>query len=438
MAKDAATTDALTELPERAARGAEEYETVAKDETLPRAMSASERWQRAADLLCAHRDVVDERPAQGLPPRALVTRGWASALAALDDTTLDALEIAGLEAPWPVDTPPSLSALVEEARAICDLPSFRSPAMVARAGPIPRVRETPRKRAQIEAFVDVVASISTEAARVLDVGAGHGHLTRALAERLPPATPGRAVIGLERDPKLASRARSLSNGSATSFEVTDVIEDGLAARSDDCIVGLHACGELGDAMVSAAAQTGASLALVGCCPQKRSTPARRALVRERGDALDLGTRVLGLANLTARDQGVEASRRENLAARERRIALHRLLEDEVGPLRFGAEMDGLNRRATHEALPTLVQRAFARRGRSAPTAAAIDRAAAWSATQHALVRRLSLPRSMLARVIEVFVLVDRAVYLERHGKAVTTGALFPTSVSARNLALLAR
>lgn len=395
----------------------------------------SERWQRAADLLCAHRDVIDERPAQGLPPRALVSRGWASALAALDDATLESLEIGGLDAPWPADTPPSLSALVEEARAICNLPAIDAPALETRHDHLPRVRETPRKRAQVEAFVDVVASMSEAASRVLDVGAGHGHLTRALAERL---REHRTVVGLERDPELASRARRLSTESAVSFEVTDVIDDGLAVRSDDCVVGLHACGELGDAMVSAAARTGASLALVGCCPQKRSTPARRAFVRARGDTLDLATRVLGLANLTARDVGVEASRRENLEARERRLALHRLLEEEVGPLRFGAEMDGLNRRAAHDDLPTLVQRAFARRGRPAPSAVAIDRAAAWAAEQHALVRRLSLPRSMLARVIEVFVLVDRAVHLEHHGRSVTMGALFPTSVSARNLVLVAR
>jgi hypothetical protein len=45
---------------------------------------------------------------------------------------------------------------------------------------------------------------------------------------------------------------------------------------------------------------------------------------------------------------------------------------------------------------------------------------------------------MLARVLEVYVLFDRAAYLEQHGFSVDVGTLFPALVSARNLALLAR
>ena len=44
----------------------------------------------------------------------------------------------------------------------------------------------------------------------------------------------------------------------------------------------------------------------------------------------------------------------------------------------------------------------------------------------------------LARVLEVYVLLDRAAHLEAHGFTVQYGTLFPTSVSARNLALVAR
>jgi hypothetical protein len=44
---------------------------------------------------------------------------------------------------------------------------------------------------------------------------------------------------------------------------------------------------------------------------------------------------------------------------------------------------------------------------------------------------------MLARVLEVYVLLDRAAYLEDKGFEVELGALFPATVSARNLALVA-
>jgi hypothetical protein len=38
----------------------------------------------------------------------------------------------------------------------------------------------------------------------------------------------------------------------------------------------------------------------------------------------------------------------------------------------------------------------------------------------------------------VYVLVDRAAYLEEHGYAVEVGVVFPPTVTARNLALVAR
>jgi SAM-dependent methyltransferase len=378
--------------------------------------------ERTARLLSIHRDVLEARPADGRPPAALVHRAWDAFLLALDDATLDALEIGGLE--WPEGTPASLLAMIEEARAVSAIPLLPSVAATAL-----RRRETPRKRAQIDAFARVIVPLAERAARVVDVGSGHGHLTRDIAARI-----ARPVVGLERDPSLAERARSLPMEPELSFAVTDVLREGLSLRSDDCVIGLHTCGELGDAIVEAAAREGASVAFVGCCLQKRRSESRRSLCSE----LELSTRVLGLSNLTARDAGVEASRHENLAARERRLALHRLLGERVGPLRFGAEIDGLNRRVAHGSLRLLVERAFARRGLALPSRIELERAAKDARAQHARARRLSLPRAMLARPLEVFVLLDRASFLERHGLTVEIGVLFPNEVSARNLALLAR
>ncbi len=135
---------------------------------------------------------------------------------------------------------------------------------------------------------------------------------------------------------------------------------------------------------------------------------------------------------------MEASRLENLRARERRLALHRLLREAGVDLPLGAEMEGLNRRAAHASIELLVARAFARRRLELPSPAAIETASRWAAAHHARMRRLALPRSLLGRVLEVFVLLDRAHHLETHGFDVSIGVLFPTAVSARNLVLLAR
>jgi len=416
-------------------------------------VSLRARWQAAASLVARTRDVLDARPGDprwqgdGGVPAALASRGWAPHLLALSDARVEALEARGLDADWD-GAPPSLAAMLRDARAVCAMPSLGAEGATRPA----RRLETPRKRAQIDAFAEVILPLAARATRVVDVGSGHGHLTREIAARI--AMP---VVGLERDAALASRARALPSPGATAFAVTDVLREGLTFSAGDCAIGLHACGELGDAMVESVGRVEGdarvSIALVGCCLQKRRAASRRPLVRVGEDGqsrewvepselaalespLELPRPLLGLSNLTARDEGVEATRAENVAARERRLALHRLLSVRVGALRLGAEIDGLNRRVAHGDLSSLVARAFAHRGLAMPSTRDIEVAAAWARTEHPRARRLSLPRSMLARVLEVFVLLDRAVYLEDRGFTMSVGTVFASSVSARNLGLV--
>ncbi len=397
------------------------------------ARSLGSHWQAAARLIAESRDVLDARPRPGGDEPALVARGWASFLLALDDAQLTAIEVRGHAATWPEDTPATLAAFVAEARAVCAMPPLAPPEGAPDAPPrAARRRETPRKRVQVDAFVALVTPLAARATRVVDVGSGHGHLTRELAERI-----GRPVVGLERDVAVVERARALPSSGAPSFAVIDVLRDGLALATGDCVIGLHACGELGDAIVESVARAGNSVALVGCCLQKRRASSRSPLCSAPGldDAIELPRGLLGLSNLTARDEGVEASLADNLAARERRFALARLVAAD-GARWSGTHVEGISRRAAHGDLAALVARAFARRGRPCPSPAAIEEAAAWARGEQARVRRLSLPRSLLARALEVLVLHDRALYLEQRGFAVSVGTLFPDPVSARNLALV--
>lgn len=416
-------------------------------------MTMRGRWESAARLVAEHRDVLDARPgegdASGDAREVLAARGWTAFLDSLDDDALAAHEIRGQDVVWPNEAPASLRALVERAREVCAIPAFPSETPVdTTVEAATRRHETPRKKAQIDAFAQIAVPLAKRARRVVDVGSGHGHLTREIAERI--ALP---VVGLERDVALAARARRLASEhqpanpglaraglARAAFTTTDVLHEGLALEAGDCVIGLHACGELGDAIVMSAAKSHASVVLVGCCLQKRAALARVPLcdVTAFGGALDLPRAMLGLSNLTPRDVGVETTRAQNLAGRERRLALHRLLSEHGFALPRGAEIGGLNRRAAQRDLASLVGRAFALRGQPSPTRAALDEAAAWAREEHARIRRASVPRSLLARVIEVFVLLDRALYLEEHGMAVEIGVAFPEEVSARNLVVLGR
>jgi len=373
----------------------------------------------AAELLTSARDLLDARPFSRGIDEVLEARGWSAFLAGLDDATLGALEGGGVDGPWPRETPATLHTFVERVRVAVDVPGVREATPTRR----PSRKESPRKHAQVVAFERFAARYAAGASRVLDVGAGHGHLTRALG-----------ALGLERDPARVATARRLG---AATFEVRDVMAEGIPAEPGDCLVGLHACGALGDQMVGTAIAARAGVVLLGCCLQKRSGD-RPALRRDLGDALDLPHDLLGLSNLVTRDAGVEASREANLAARARRVSLRLLLAARGLELRPGAETEGVNRRTAHGPLPALVAKAFAVRGLEPPPAVEIEAAEREGARAFARARRLGLPRSLLGRAIEVFVLHDRAAALAAAGFSVEVGTLFPLAVSARNLVLAGR
>jgi SAM-dependent methyltransferase len=396
------------------------------------------QWQTSAKLLRAHHDLLMDRPA-GAHADAVDARGWRDALLALPDEALQRLE-RGDDVDTPMDALPlGLRALQQQAALVSALPSLLPPLPTKAA---PRRHETPRKQQQVDAVAALVAPLARQGARrVVDVGAGHGHLTRSLARALPLPT-----VGLERDERLAARARALasvdgSDDDDLSFAIADVVQSTAPFASGDCVVGLHACGELGDVIVSrAATSSAAAVVLVGCCLQKRRADARASLCRcddEAGALTSLPRTVLGLSNLASRAVGVEAGLEENLQARERRLALWLLLQAAGVSVRLGAELFGHNRRLAHQPLSAIVARVFTARALPVPSDDAVAVAAQQARAQHAAQRRLALPRTFLSRVLEVFVLADRALHLERNGYAVAVGAAFSPAVSARNLALVA-
>jgi SAM-dependent methyltransferase len=284
----------------------------------------------------------------------------------------------------------------------------------------------------------VLVPLAKRAERIVDVGAGSGHFSRLSAELL-----GRATLAFDRNASLLERGsalreeRSREVGSLdVEFVEADLSRRELELRSTDLAVGLHACGELGDRLVLAVSRVRCGLALVSCCLQKLEAPRRTALSRTAG-TFSLRKSELGLTNLTVRAEGVEATASENLRAREVRLALRRLLRGRGLEVRAGEEMRGVNRRRAHAGLADLSSRVLARRGLPAATAAEVEFHADNARRDYASIRRLSLPRHLLARLVELTVVFDRAAALEEAGLSVQVAELFERRVTPRNTLLLA-
>jgi hypothetical protein len=386
---------------------------------------------RVTALLAETRDLILQR-GDATWAQAL---GWHEYLLGISEADLEHADTQGSAAWFAADAhcPPSLRALAERTLAVTTgLPKPTTPAAEL---PTELPFTNTRKRVQVATIVALLRSEFPQLSEIVDVGAGRGQLTTQAASRL--AVP---ALGLERDPERVAVARALAGTVPVRFVTADVLSSeqpllALPALPHRVLMALHGCGQLGDALVTAAVATGASVLLLGCCPQKIRGTQRDALV-PGGPAFP--REVLGLANVLARTQGVEGDLRDALAMKEARLALRELLAARGIVVAAGEEMRGVNRRKPNAGLAVLAAAACRARALSPPTPDEIVSASQRAHAHYLVQRRLMLPRSMLGRALEIFIALDRALYLQQHGYRVHVLELFPTNVSPRNLAVLGR
>jgi SAM-dependent methyltransferase len=392
--------------------------------------TCSEHLERVLSVAVPARDIFEQRVDEPEVPEWCETRGWAPFLLSLDEPTLGQCEAHGLAAVLPSLTraPPHLQTLAREVTAAIELPVLAGSTRLAAES----LRSVSfRKRTQLSRVLSAITEMANAAERIVDVGAGAGHLTRLSAELFR-----REAVGLERNPERVASARARAGDAGRATFVTVDARDGLKFDERDLAIGLHPCGELGDSLVEAAARARCDLALVSCCLQKISTATRTAL-SEAAASLELRKAELGLTNLTAQPFGIEASIDVTIQTRETRYALGQLLRSRGVSLDPGAEMRGINRRQATAGLAVVAKHALAIRRLPPATTDEIAHLEALAREHYGIIRRLSLPRSMLSRLLEVLVSLDRATHLEEQGLHVRVATLFERAVSPRNIGIFA-
>lgn len=381
-------------------------------------------------VLADARDVVLLR-AETTPPAWSLSRGWGDYLLGLSEADLDRADTDGI-ADWFSNDPGCPASLRELAGRVSTL-THAVPVMAGASLATDSRCMNLRKRGQVAALLGLLRHTFSDVTEVVDVGAGHGHLTLHAAAAL--AVP---AVGLERDPERVAVARSLAGDRPVRFVTADVLaaDNPLAALPRNpkrLLMALHGCGDLGDALVTAAAASEARVLLLGCCPQKIRGRERVALVP---GGPSFPREVLGLANVFARTMGVEGDLRQALATKESRLALRYLLAARGHAIPAGEEMRGVNRRKANAGFAVFAEAVCRVRGFAAPTSDEIADAARQAHAHYLAQRRLSLPRSMLGRVLEIFLAMDRALFLQNHGYLARVIQVFPTALSPRNLAVL--
>ena len=403
------------------------------------AFSIRRALSRAQETLLPVLDIIDQRVHDADVPSWCAQRSWTDFLLGLSESELGRCEAEGLASALPgLDAvPQSLIGLAQRVLEVSALPALEAQALQPQEQDFRGVAW--RKRQQLSALLGALTKLVAPARRIVDVGAGSGHFARLSAQHF-----GRATLGLERDPERVARATRRARAAArdgqlvtAEFAVIDAgSSEALQLLPGDLAIGLHACGELGDTLVRAVADSGADLALVSCCLQKISTPERASMSRAaNGFALKKDT--LGLSNLTSQAVGVESTIRETIRAREARYALRLLLRARGLEIAPGAEMQGVNRRQAHSGLAAIAERSLSLHDLPNASQAEIFAFEREAERQFSAIRRFSLPRDMLARAIELSVILDRAARLEESGYAVCVATIFERAVTPRNVSLFA-
>ncbi|MGY2286701.1 methyltransferase [Pseudomonas gingeri] len=291
-----------------------------------------------------------------------------------------------------------------------------------------------RKWQQIEAFAARL-DFARSPEHWLDWCSGKGHLGRRLLQ------PGQQLTCLEYDPALVASGEQLSRHH--HLPARHVQQDVMAADAGSRLnaghtpVALHACGDLHVRLMQLASRAGCrQLAIAPCCYNRIGSDHYQALsVAAQASALHLSLDDLALPLSETVTAGARV-RRQRDTSMARRLAFD-LLQRRL--------------RQSDDYLPTpslpsaWLDKPFADYCRDLAALKELStvgdqdwtqlEAAGWQ--RLAEVRNLELLRGLFRRPLELWLVLDRALFLEEQGYRVRLGQFCESPLTPRNLMLLA-
>ncbi|VVQ06579.1 methyltransferase [Pseudomonas fluorescens] len=332
-----------------------------------------------------------------------------------------------LDAPEPFAT---LARLSLDLSAVGELPAHA----LETAGHRLNVDVPGRKWQQIEAFASRLAFTSVPN-HWLDWCSGKGHLGRRLLRT------GQQLTCLEYDPALVASGQALSQRHqlhALHVE-QDVLAPGVAVllKADHTPVALHACGDLHVRLMQLASAAGCKqMAIAPCCYNRISASDYQALsLAAKGSALQLSLDDLSLPMSETVTAGTRV-RRQRDTSMARRLGFDLLQR----------QLRGIDEYLPTPSLPSAwLDKSFAEYChhlaalKDLSTVGPQDWSALEAAGWHRLaqVRNLELLRGIFRRPLELWLNLDRALFLSEQAYTVRLGTFCETALTPRNFLLLA-
>lgn len=297
----------------------------------------------------------------------------------------------------------------------------------------PALEVPDRKRHQAVAFTSALLPLENS---ILDWCCGKGHLARTLARHCPEP-----VTGFEWNEALVVAGNRLahSSGDNVILYCQDVMDEALSWPADSHGVALHACGDLHRRLLQlACAGQAPRLSLSPCCYHHMAATTYRPLsARARQQSLlrlqrdDLRLAVQETVTASAR---VRAQTRRAAQWRLGFDALQRQLRqcDEYLPVPSHPS------RLLREDFRAFCRWAAARKGLDLPETTDWAYWEGVGCRRLQRVRRFELLRHLFRRPLELWLVLDYALYLEEQGYRVRLGTFCERQLTPRNLLLDAR
>ncbi|MBA2404176.1 MAG: methyltransferase, partial [Bdellovibrionales bacterium] len=302
----------------------------------------------------------------------------------------------------------------------------------------------PKKQHEIKKLAPYVNAFYQEHKinKVVDIGGGIGHLAQSLANHYQLAT-----TSLDMDPVMqqTGKDRQLNN----QVEYIQVKVDASDAKfkqvlSSGCMtLGLHTCGQLANHQIMASCQEKIKgIISFGCCYEKlQHAEAAQNISQAAKDlsspihfnyfALTLATR----AHRKMHEKDYELK----LKVKFYRYAIHILLHDEYDKKEL-IPLGNSNPKLYDDSFGNYVEEQFRRINLPLKhTKDQLDAYYASSDRQELIWKMLTagLIRNAFGRVMELYILLDRVLYLEEHGYKVQLLEFFDEPVSPRNIGIVA-
>ena len=324
----------------------------------------------------------------------------------------------------------SLAALSAELSAVGELPGQTLEA----AGHRLNVDVPGRKWQQIEAFASRL-SFASQPTHWLDWCSGKGHLGRRLLGS------GQQLTCVEYDPLLVASGQALSQ--RHHLHALHVEQNVLATNASAVLsanhtpVALHACGDLHVRLMQLASATGCQqMAVAPCCYNRISGSEYQALSHAG---------LLSLLQLSLEDLALPMSETVTAGARVRRQ------RDASMARRLAFDLLQRQVRGVDEYLPTpslpsaWLDKPFADYCRDLADLKELSTVGTrdWAALEAAgwkrlaEVRNLELLRGLFRRPLELWLNLDRALFLAEQGYVVSLGTFCESALTPRNFLLLA-